>query len=255
MCLVVVALDAHPRYALLIAANRDEFHRRATAAAHWWHDGWLAGRDLQGGGTWLGIDRRGRWALLTNVREPQRFDAAAPTRGTLVPQLLRVECGPAAALPGVVGPPGSRHNGFNLLAGTGARASWASNRASGVTPLAAGVHGLSNAALDTPWPKLQRAKAALDAWTRDASAEPDDAFRFLADTTPVADADLPATGVPLEWERRLAPAFIIGSEYGTRSSTVVALNHGGEVTFVERSFDAGGRAVGEARHQFTLQPR
>lgn len=255
MCLVVVALSAHPRYPLLIAANRDEFHRRAAAPAHWWDDGWLAGRDLVGGGTWLGIDRRGRWALLTNVREPCRFDPAAPTRGTLVPQLLGADDGPEAVLPATVAPQGASHNGFNLLAGTGTRAAWGSNRASGVTPLAAGVHGLSNAALDTPWPKLQRAKAALDAWTRDAAAEPDDAFRLLADTTPVADADLPATGVPLEWERRLAPAFIIGSEYGTRSSTVVALDRSGEVTFVERSFDAGGRAVGESRHRFALQPR
>ncbi len=255
MCLVVVALDAHPRYPLLIAANRDEFHRRATAPAHWWDDGWLAGRDLQGGGTWLGIDRQGRWALLTNVREPARFDAAAPTRGTLVPRLLRADSGPEDALSAVVASFGTPHNGFNLLAGTGTRAAWASNRAAAVAPLAAGVHGLSNAALDTPWPKLLRAKAALDAWTRDAAAEPEDAFRFLADTTPVADPDLPATGIPLEWERRLAPAFIVGTEYGTRSSTVIAADRGGEVTFIERSFDAGGRAAGEARHRFVLPPR
>lgn len=255
MCLVVVALDAHPRYALLIAANRDEFHHRATAPAHWWEDGWLAGRDLQGGGTWLGIDRRGRWALLTNVREPQRFDAAAPTRGTLVPQLLRAESRPEAALRHALGPDAAWHNGFNLLAGTGAVGSWGSNRAAGITVLCPGVHGLSNAALDTPWPKLLRAKAALAAWSRDAAAQPDDAFAFLADTTPVADADLPSTGVPLAWERRLAPAFIIGSEYGTRSSTVVAVDRNGEATFVERSFDAGGSAIGEARHRFMLQPR
>jgi uncharacterized protein with NRDE domain len=255
MCLVVVALDAHPRYALLIAANRDEFHHRAAAAAHWWDDGWLAGRDLVGGGTWLGIDRRGRWALLTNVREPSRFDAGAPTRGTLVPQLLRAGAGPEAALRSVIGPDAARHNGFNLLAGCGTDACWGSNRAVEITALRTGVHGLSNAALDTPWPKLQRAKAALAAWTCNAAAEPDDALGFLADTTPVDDADLPSTGVPLKWERRLAPAFIIGSEYGTRSSTVVAVDRNGEATFVERSFDVGGRAVGEARHRFTLQPR
>jgi uncharacterized protein with NRDE domain len=152
MCLALLAFDAHARYPVVIAANRDEFHDRAAAPAGWWQEGWLAGRDCVAGGTWLGITRGGRWALVTNVREPGRHDPAAPSRGTLVPNVLAHPASIADGLARVVGT-AAGYNGFNLAAGNTREAHWGSNRAAGPRALAAGVYGLSNATLDTPWPK------------------------------------------------------------------------------------------------------
>jgi uncharacterized protein with NRDE domain len=253
MCLALVAFGAHPRYELVIAANRDEFHVRATAAAEWWVEGWLAGRDLAGGGTWLGITRAGRWALLTNVREPARYDPAAPTRGTLVPGILAAATDPRAALAAALG--GAQgYNGFNLLAGDRTSVHWGSNRADGPLALDHGIHGLSNAALDTPWPKVVRTRAALADWCAAGNADLEPVFGLLADRGIAPDAALPATGVPLARERQLSPPFIVGDDYGTRSSTVLAIARGGNARFVERSFDRRGCIAGEREHRFDIGP-
>lgn len=252
MCLAVVALHAHPRYAIVVAANRDEFHRRPTAAAHWWDEGWFAGRDLVANGTWLGVTRAGRWALLTNVREPARNDPGAPSRGSLVPRLL----GSGDLLPDCVRAAvasGARHNGFNLLAGDTRGAHWGSNRADLPRALDSGVHGLSNAALDTPWPKLTRTVGAIGRWCARADDDLPGVLALLGDRSRAPDIELPATGVPLEWERRLSAPFIVGDEYGTRSSTVLAIDNAGRVDFIERSFDARGNTIGEVRESFALE--
>src|SRR5258708_18814612 len=152
MCLALVALDAHPRLALVIAANRDEFHAREAAPAHWWPDGTLAGVDKVAGGTWFGVDVRGRWALITNFREGVARDPEAPSRGTLVTRAL-ADRSPPLASAATIALEGSRYHGFNLLVGTVAQAAYISNRASGAIGLTTGVHGLSNHLLDTPWPK------------------------------------------------------------------------------------------------------
>jgi hypothetical protein len=167
MCLAVIALDAHPRYAVVLAANRDEFHARPAKVAHWWNDAGsapiLAGRDLAQGGTWLGLARDGRWAFVTNVREPSRFDPLAPSRGSLVPALLRDPRPLAVAFETIVG--GAHgYNGFNLVAGDAAMAAFGSNRGPRAQALVRGIHGISNAGLDTPWPKLVRARTGLAAW-------------------------------------------------------------------------------------------
>ncbi len=252
MCLAVVALHAHPRYGIVVAANRDEFHRRPTAAAHWWDEGWFAGRDLLANGTWLGVTRAGRWALLTNVREPARNDPGAPSRGSLVPRLL----GSGELLPDCVRAAvasGARHNGFNVLAGDTRSAHWGSNRADLPRALDAGVHGLSNAALDTPWPKLTRTVGAMRGWCACANDDLAGIVALLGDRSRASDIELPATGVPLEWERRLSAPFIVGGEYGTRSSTVLAIDNTGRVNFIERSFDARGNTTGEVRESFALE--
>jgi uncharacterized protein with NRDE domain len=251
MCLALVAWRAHDRYALVVAANRDEFHARATAPADWWDEGWLAGRDLAGGGTWLGVTRGGRWALLTNVREPARHDPRAPTRGTLVPGVLAAADGTADAVAAAVAATGA-YNGFNLLAGDCESLHWGSNRAAGQRGLAAGVHGLSNAALDTPWPKVVRTKAALGRWCEAATVDLEPVFDLLADRATAPDDALPATGVPLARERQLSAPFIVGTDYGTRSSTVLAITPRGDARFVERSFDAAGRVIGERDHRFAI---
>ena len=253
MCLALIALDAHPAYAVVIAANRDEHHARPAAPAAWWNDGWVAGRDLSAGGTWLAATRAGRFALVTNVREPGRRDTNAPSRGALVTQVVAEAAAPADAVSNVV-TAGAPYNGFNLVAGDLASACWGSNRAPGIRRLGAGIHGLSNAALDTPWPKVERSKAALAAWCERSSNDADALFAMLGDRGIAPDAELPATGVPLEWERRLSAPFIVGDDvgYGTRSSTVVMLGRDGNARFVERTFDSAGNPVGEVDLRFAL---
>jgi uncharacterized protein with NRDE domain len=256
MCLVVVALAAHPRYALVVAANRDEFHARAAFPAHWGqrapYAGVLAGHDAAAGGTWMGVRRDGRWALVTNVREGRRNDPQAPSRGELVPAVLNMTSAPAMALAALeVKAP--IYNGFNLLAGDADSATWMSNRASEARTLAPGIHGLSNARLDTPWPKLARTKDAVAAWAARGDDDLASVFAALADQTRAPDDALPATGVPLEWERLLSAPFIVSDDYGTRCSTVLAITHGGGARFVERTFDVRGNATGDVEFLFEVR--
>ena len=254
MCLAVVALGAHPRYALVIAANRDEFHARAAAPAAWGQAppfmDIVAGRDLAAGGTWFGVHRTGRWALVTNVREGGNSDAAARSRGELVPLVLGASSlDDAFAALGAAAP---RYNGFNLLAGDATRALWMSNRADGMRRLHAGLHGLSNALIDTPWPKLLRTRDRMAAWAATGNRDIAPLFATLADTTPAPDHLLPSTGVPRERERMLSSAFILSDTYGTRCSTIFTIDHDGEARLHERSFDPAGATMGEAIESFAL---
>lgn len=250
MCLAVLAFDVHPRFAVVIAANRDEFHARPCEPAAWWDEGWLAGRDLKAGGTWLGVTREGRYALLTNVRDPSRKNnPVAPSRGLLVPQVLAA-AGPIPAALERARIDGARHNGFNLLAGTRDEAAWTSNHAERSSTLAAGLYGLSNAQLDVPWPKVERTKAVLVRWVGEGNEDPSALFAALGDRTLAPDAALPSTGVTLDWERRLSAPFIQSDAYGTRSSTVLTIDRDGDVRFIERSFDANGDTTGEVENQF-----
>ena len=256
MCLAVVALDAHPRYAIVVAANRDEFHARPTARAHWWDDAHgrslLAGRDLEQHGTWLGVARSGRFAFVTNVREPSRHDPHAPSRGALVPAVLRDAREVYSAVAAVVD--ASRgYNGFNIVAGEPGDAAFGSNRTAGAEPLATGIHGVSNARLDTPWPKLARAKAGMAAWIATSSDDLRPLFDVLADRAVARDADLPQTGLSLERERLLSAPFIRSADYGTRSSTVLAIARDGAVQFIERAFDAAGESEGDVEFRFTIE--
>jgi uncharacterized protein with NRDE domain len=254
MCLAVVAIRAHPRYPLVIAANRDEFHARPTQPAHWWDEGWLAGRDLAAGGTWLGVTRAGRWALLTNVREPARHDPAAPSRGALVTTVLAAPQDAGSAVATTIAS-ATRHNGFNLLAGDGEVAHWGSNRATRPARLASGIHGLSNHLLDTPWPKVSATKSAMAAWCASADAGDraiESLFATLGDRSTAPDAMLPPTGLLLPRERLVSAPFIVSEDYGTRSSTVMTLDADGNARFVERSFDPAGNAAGEVEIRFRI---
>lgn len=255
MCLAVVALAAHPEFDAVIAANRDEFHARPAAAAHWWQERLgmrlLAGRDLEAGGTWLGITERGRWAFVTNVREPGRHDPGAPSRGSLVPELLCDLREPADALATTVAR-AVAFNGFNVVAGDGPRVAFGSNRTAAVLPLSAGIHGVSNAQLDTPWPKLARVKGGVSRWIASGDADPRSLWEILGDRAAAADAELPATGLTLERERLLSAPFIVSDTYGTRCSTLIALGRDGSVHFAERSFDREGRISGEVAYRFDI---
>lgn len=251
MCLAVVALDAHPHYVLAIAANRDELHARPTLPATRWPEGWIAGRDLSGGGTWLGVDGHGTWALLTNVREPERKDPNAPTRGSLVTRVLASHA-PLDTLRAIAHD-AERYNGFNMIAGRLADAAWMSNRTGGLHPLERGVHALSNAALDSPWPKVIHTRAAMQAWCRAAIPEPAPLFDVLASRAIAPDRELPRTGVSLERERLLSANFILDPSYGTRCSTVILVGHDGRGRFIERSFDAQGGVTGTIDLTFAIE--
>ena len=254
MCLIAFAHDAHPAYRLVLAANRDEFYDRPTAPAAWWVDAphVLAGRDLRARGTWMGVTRDGRFAAVTNFREsaPQRPDALS--RGDLVADFLR---GTNAAKSYVweVASRGSRYNGFNLLLGDPSGVFYVSNRASGLQRLPAGIYGISNHLLDTPWPKVVRARQAVAEVLSGAEGKLDTPlFEMLADRVLAADQELPDTGVGVERERLLSPPFISAGVYGTRSSTVLVISRGGEVDFVERSINPGGEGYSEARFAFRV---
>jgi uncharacterized protein with NRDE domain len=253
MCLALVALDAHPRFALVVAANRDEYHARPAAPAAWWDQGWLAGRDLEAGGTWFGVTRGARWAFVTNVRDPSRFDPHAPSRGTLVPAVLSDAAAPSDSIGRIVAG-ALACNGFNVVAGAGHDACWGSNRADASRALPPGIYGISNAALDTPWPKVERTKSTLAAWCARGDTEVDPLFVMLGDTSGAPDDALPRTGIPLDRERLLAPPFIVSETYGTRCSTILTVDRDGNARFRERSFDVRGVATFDVDQRFAVAP-
>jgi uncharacterized protein with NRDE domain len=251
MCLVLLALDCHPQYSLVLAANRDEFYDRPTAPAGFWSDvpQILAGRDLKAGGTWLGLDRRGRLAAVTNYRQGQREPVAGRSRGHLVSEFLFGDA-PAPDYLNRISREGDRYNGFNLLAGDASGMAYYSNREGWIRPLQPAIYGLSNHLLDTPWPKVIATKTAFGALLKSQAADlTASLFTLLANRDPARDEQLPSTGVGQEWERLLSSAFIASDHYGTRSTTVVLVGRDGRITFVERSFGPGGLPQGEVKFE------
>jgi uncharacterized protein with NRDE domain len=256
MCLILLAWEKHPRWRLVAAANRDEFHARPTAPVQWWPNApdLLAGRDLKEGGTWLGVTRSGRFAAVTNVREPQRYMTGAPSRGFLPGNFLLSRAPSLAYLAGLM-PVAQGYNGFNLLVMDGTTLAYFSNRFPAMRTLPAGIYGVSNHLLDTPWPKVTHGKDDLRAALE---LEDDDAleaalFASLARRDPAPDAALPATGVGEERERALSSAFIVTPEYGTRSSTVVLMGRDGEVRLIERTIELpAADGFTETRHAYRI---
>jgi uncharacterized protein with NRDE domain len=248
MCLIVVAIDLHPEYPLMIVANRDEFFARPTAPAQYWPDlpTVLAGRDLDQGGTWMGITREGRFAAVTNFRDGGRR-AGRKSRGWLVRDFLAGDEEPAGYL-ARIDADHDAYDGFNLIVGNGHALAYYSNRNRQVTALASGVYGLSNHLLDTPWPKVERAKDALRGLRNIPAEDLEDALaQLLADDARAPDEVLPRTGVSLEWERVLSSAFISTPEYGTRASTLVLRARTGQTVFRESSFGPDGQPVDTRR--------
>lgn len=241
MCLILFAWRTHPRYRLVLAANRDEFHARASAAAAFWNDSpaVLGGRDLESMGTWLGMTRSGRIAAVTNVRDARNETPPhAPSRGRLAGDFLCGNISPATFASQASGA-GPAYRGFNLLIGDRDELWWTSNRGDGVRRLEPGVYGVANDLLDTPWPKVTAGKAALERVLR-SGPSPGNLLALLADTHVFADDELPDTGVGLERERMLAPIRIVSPQYGTRCSSAVLIGTGGQSQFAERSYDSAG---------------
>lgn len=253
MCLIVIAWKARDDLPLVVAANRDEWRDRPAQPAHWWNDapGILAGRDLKAGGTWMGVTRAGRFAAITNFRDPAERRSTAPSRGALVTEYLLSGDSPERFLASIAARAGA-YNGFNLIAGDGASLWYFGSREGVMRPVEPGVHGLSNHLLDEPWPKVRRGRGVMEEALRDADPAPR-LFRMLSDANPAADAELPDTGVGITWERRLATALITGEEYGTRCSTVVTFAAKGAIRLEEHTRIADGSVTTRAEHRFHIE--
>jgi uncharacterized protein with NRDE domain len=250
MCLILFAYEVHPRFRLVVAANRDEYYRRPTKKAGYWQDrpDILAGRDLVRMGTWLGITKKGRFAAVTNFREPLILGETARSRGELVKNFLWGNDAPNHYLEKV-----HRQNdcygGFNLLAGDLSSLWYYSNRQHRVKQIVPGIYGLSNHLLDTPWPKTLKGKEALKKSIDSGETSPELPFDILSDTTRAEDHELPDTGVGLAWERILSAIMIKSREYGTRSSTVILIDRQNQVTFIERNYD---NQAEENKYEFSI---
>jgi uncharacterized protein with NRDE domain len=256
MCLILIAVDAHPDFKLVLAANRDEYYERPSAPPSFWEEApeILAGRDLAAGGTWLGITRHGRIAAITNYRDPASTKPTAPSRGQLVSDFLLGRASPSDYLE-AVSRESARYNGFNLLVGERHRLLWTSNRSDRRVALLPGIYGVSNHLLDTPWPKVLRAKALFQEIIRAGGhLSVESLFQLLKDQTTAPDDQLPSTGVPLEWERILSPIFITSPTYGTRSSTVLLIDKEDHVTFLDRTFNGHPEPVSTSEFEFVLEP-
>lgn len=237
MCLIIFANNYHPKYKLVVAANRDEFYERPTSLANFWEDepNILAGRDLKEGGTWLGVNTLGYFAALTNYRDPTNQKDIAPSRGQLVKNYLASNINPTdyiANLP----EGGVAYNGFNLLLADYHNLYYYSNLEKEVRLIPKGVHGLSNNLLNIPWPKVSKGIKNLEEILAEDDVNVDELFKMMADREQAEDSKLPDTGVGLELERILAPAFVTSPNYGTRLTTVILIDYSHNIKFWERTF-------------------
>ena len=262
MCLIAFAWQSHPRYRLVLIANRDEVHARPAAAAAFDPEaaGIYGGRDLVEGGSWLQVSTRGRLAAVTNVRTGQKPAKKPRSRGWLVRDFVRGDDG-ALEFAAATDRAADEHGAFNLLLWDGATLAFASNHPSPEhRAIAPGLHAMSNGALDAPWPKSGHATRALEAWITSVhgnARQADQAalaplFDALADTAVAPDALLPDTGVGMELERALSPPFVAGATYGTRSSSVLLVG-ADHCVFAERRFGPNAAPAGETLATISLQ--
>lgn len=249
MCLIVFAWRAHPDYPLVLAANRDEFHARPTRAMGWWErlPSLLAGKDLEAGGTWLGVTRDGRIAAVTNYREPDAT-AGSRSRGEIVTGFAERAEAPRAYLASL---DGERYAGVSAIATDGARFAYASNRGDDARNLEPGVYGLSNAKLDTAWEKLTRSRSGLDALL-DRDPDADALFELMRDPRVATDGATgePNAALPFAIARELSAPFVRTRDYGTRSTTAIIVRRDGHIDVAERRFDAEGEHTGDSRFTF-----
>ncbi|RNF39469.1 NRDE family protein [Planococcus salinus] len=252
MCLINFQYKSHPKYKLVIAANRDEFYGRPTAAAQFWEEepNILAGRDLLQNGTWLGVTKNGRFAALTNFRDPSEMDPRKISRGMIVRNFLAGHQSPEEFLKTLNK---EDYTGFNVLVGDTNHLFYYNNLQGDITEVPPGTHGLSNHYLNTPWPKVVKGRKNLEAYlSTTGEVQLDSLFHILSDAEQAPDSHLPETGVGLDFERKLSSIFIKTPDYGTRSATVVLVDHDNHVTFAERTYEKG-EFKEQKTFEFTVQ--
>ena len=253
MCLLMAAHAQHSDYRLIVAANRDEYYSRPASPAAYWSENnqILGGRDEQSGGTWLAVNQTGAFAAITNVRMPTSVDHPR-SRGLIVTDYLTGNL-PARAFVDSLADARCDYDGFNVLASDESSLVWYSNKLERPKTLSAGVYGLSNHLLDTPWPKVTQIKADFhEAQSLSEIALIEALFASLLNEEIAPDKELPDTGISLEFERVLAPIFIAGESYGTRCSTIILVSYSGELTFIERRFGPHKSFLGESSFKFEL---
>lgn len=256
MCILFVAMGQHPDYPLIIAANRDEFHERPTAPINWWHKDEnaadvFAGKDLQAGGTWMGINKKGRFAALTNYRLiPQQSSGNEHSRGELVLSALNTE---DSLLSEQLHTQRSQYLGYNLLFGDTRQLSCYDSVNDQFHHFTQGCFSLCNGPVHDIWPKMAKGEQALTRYVEETkSVEHKALFDLLNDRTEAPDHLLPSTGLPSDWERKLSAIFIVGEEYGTRSSCVLTINNQQQVIVTERTYNTSGEIINEAREHWHL---
>ncbi|MDR8525764.1 NRDE family protein [Shewanella fidelis] len=252
MCILFVALQTHPKFPLIICANRDEFHHRPTEPAHLWptENPILAGKDLQAGGTWLGVNQQGKVAGLTNIRAPELNQIDMQSRGELVLKALSEQGINQDWLQRY----SQFYNPFNLLFGDELQLQCFDSRKKQLTHLSAGFHAISNGALDEIWPKMARGTQAIEQHINSHSTPDVDALlNIMTDKTQAPDSELPTTGVSVEWERHLSSIYIQHQEYGTRSTSIIMKDQQGKLYFTEVRYDGKGRNLG--RDEFVIEPK
>jgi uncharacterized protein with NRDE domain len=256
MCLIVFANNVLEDYKLIFAANRDEFYNRPSEQADFWKDypDLLAGKDLQAGGTWMGITRKGKFAAITNFRDLKNHKNDAPSRGKLTLNFLINDVAPEEYYNGLK-PELNNYNGFNLILGNIDELYYFSNKTNGLQKLKPGIHGISNAILDTPWPKVEKSKMQLNRLIEHQNIHPWEVLNILDDTSPAKDEDLPNTGVGLELERVLSPIFIKSEKYGTWSSTIVTVDNDNNVKFVEKTYFANTGRFSNKEFNFIINKK
>lgn len=252
MCILFFAIEQHPKYPVIICANRDEFHQRPTQAMHWWpekenHNTILAGKDLQAGGTWLGLNKQGRFSALTNFRQPQLLDKNKQSRGDLVLQALSKENHEMITL---LEKSASHYNGFNLVFGQLNNLVCFDSVSQKQQTLMAGFHSLCNGALDDIWPKMALGQTqlanAISAFT-EQSLNINELFDLMQNGQQAQIEHLPKTGLPLNWEQLLSSIFIISPEYGTRTTNIITQDNEGNVSVYDRSYNEQGECI-ELQH-------
>ena len=248
MCLILLSFNTHADDSLIVAANRDEYFDRPASPLAFWREAphVLAGRDIRGGGTWLGVTCKGRIAALTNFRDLSAIMENAPSRGLLVRNFLEGTESPQNYLKRIRAN-AHQYNPFNLLLGDRSALYYYSNRNDEIRQLESGLYGLSNHLLDTPWPKVQKGKESLETLIKSKKrVSPEDIFGILTDRSFPPAKLLPDTGLGPEWERLLSPVFITSRIYGTRSATALIINRLGHITVAERTFPS--QTGGVERH-------
>ncbi|GBD87754.1 hypothetical protein BMS3Abin03_01688 [bacterium BMS3Abin03] len=237
MCLIVFAYKSHPKYKFIFAANRDEFYDRPTEQADYWkdHPELLAGKDLQAGGTWMGITRQGRFAAVTNFRDLKNIKENAPSRGKLTLNFL-IDNISAEKYYEKIKPTLQDFNGFNLILGSVDDLYYFSTHTEGLKKLEPGIYGLSNAVLNTPWRKVVQSKEKLSMLLKQDEIHPEELLDMLSNTRLAKDDELPDTGIGLDRERVLSAVFIQSPDYGTRASTAVLVDNDNNVRFAEKTF-------------------
>ncbi len=254
MCLITFAYNSHPTYKFILAANRDEFYVRPTSTSNWWEDqpNILGGRDLEAMGTWMGINKNGRFAAVTNYRDLSNIMPNAKTRGDLPTDFLKGQETPEAYTKKIHAI-GKQYNGFNLIV-LDEEMAYASNYASETYELNFGLYGLSNALLDTPWTKVEKAKSALNQLIQ-IEFGLEDLILLMQDTEPAPDESLPNTGLDYKREKALSAMCIQTPDYGTCCSTAVRIDYEGNVEWMEKSFPVGDRIEQTLSFEFQIEKR